>query len=171
MKLEYRKECDEEVMQDILMLNPLYDDFEKISMSVYDGIKSNIIIETKRHFYSHEKDSITASVDSYSEQHPLRVRKLLEDKVSRPAIVLGNDIISKYAAMNLYKDKTALQIIEVMQISQNLLSFLMTGSLELALYELSQIRQNLPESQSITAEECDEFIRRLQVGIASLKGV
>lgn len=168
--LEYKKDCDLDVIVEMLKLNPLWDDFKSVQTMRYDGIRPNIIIDLKRSFYSHEKDQITAIVESYSSSHPLKARSLLEDSVSIPAMIVGKSIVAKYAAMNLYKNKTALQVLEIMDISSKMITCLLTGSLELALYELKMIRQNPPASGSITVEECDEFIRRLEVEIKILKG-
>lgn len=170
MELKYKKDCDFDVMDEILMLDPISDEFESVSMTKYDGIKENIYIQTKRHFYSHEVDKVTSLIESYSKNHPLQIRKLLENKISTPAMIIGQDIIAKYAAMNVYKQKNVAQILEIMSLTGALMNALFTGSLEVALYEVQQLAENLPESGSITLEEMQEFSRRLQVEITRLKG-
>lgn len=170
MELSYSKNCDLDVMQEMLMLDPLSDEFDSVDMIAFKAGQDNIFIKTKRHFYSHEVDKITAIVESFSSQHPLMIRKLLEESVSTPAIIAGNAIVAKYAAMNLYKEKTIPQYFSLFARTETLMRYLMSGSLELAAYELGQIKANLPEDGSITADECDEFLRRLDVEIRKLKG-
>lgn len=170
MELKYSKNCDLDVMHEMLMLEPLSDDFESVDMVQYLPGKNNIIIKTKRPFFSHESDKITAVVESYSNSHDLVKRKYLEDAVSTPAIIAGNAIVSKYAAMNLFKQKTIPQYFSLFARTNTLMGYLMSGSLELAAYELGQIKADLPADGSITADECDEFLRRLQVEINKLKG-
>lgn len=170
MELKYSKNCDLDVMQEMLMLEPLSDEFEKVDMVEYMPGKNNIIINTKRHFYSEETDKITSVIEGYTSSHPLVKRKYLEDAVSTPAIIAGNAIVAKYAAMNLYKQKTIPQYFSLFSRTKNLMGYLMSGSLELAAYELGQIKADLPLDGSVTEDECDEFLRRLQVEIGNLKG-
>lgn len=170
MELKYSKNCNLDVMQEMLMLEPLSDDFESVDMTVYKAGQSNIIINTKRHFYSHEVDKITSIIEGYTNDHPLVQRKLLEDNVSTPAIIAGNAIVAKYAAMNLYKQKTIPQYFSLFARTDTLMRYLMSGSLELAAYELGQIMGDLPQDGSVTEEECLEFLRRLDVEIKKLKG-
>lgn len=170
MELKYSKNCNLDVMQEMLMLEPLSDEFESVDMTVFKPGHDNIIIKTKRSFYSFEIDKITAIIEGYTSTHPLVQRKILEDSVSTPAIIAGNAIVAKYAAMNLYKQKTIPQYFSLFARTETLMRYLMSGSLELAAYELGQIKAALPEDGSITADECDEFLRRLQVEIAKLKG-
>lgn len=170
MELKYSKLCDLDVMQEMLMLNPLSDEFDSVNMFEYKAGQNNIIIQTKRHFYSHEVDQITSIIEGYSSQHPLMVRKLLEESVSTPAIIAGNAIVAKYAAMNLYKEKTIPQYFTLFEKTTKLMGYLTSGSLELAAYELGQIKADLPQDGSITEDECNEFLRRLDVEIKKLKG-
>lgn len=170
MELKYKKDCDLDVMDEILMLDPISDEFESISMTTFKGTKENIIIKTKRHFYSHEIDKVTELIESYSPTHPLAIRKKYEDGVSTPAMIVGQAIIAKYAAMNIYKQKTVADILEIMTLTGPLMNALFTGSLEVALYNVQALLNNLPESGSITEDEMLEFSRRLQVEITRLKG-
>jgi hypothetical protein len=170
MELRYSKNCDLDVMMDMLKLEPLSDEFDTVDMTQFKSGHDNIIIKLKRSFFSHEVDKITAIIQSYSTTHELYIRKRLEEAVSVPAMIAGQDIITKYAAMNLYKNKTVPQYFTLFTVTEKLMGYLMTGSLELAMYELGQIRANLPPDGSITEGECDEFLRRLQIEVNNLKG-
>lgn len=170
MELKYSKNCDLDVMMDMLKLEPLSDEFITVDMTQFKQGQDNIIIKLKRSFFSHEVDKITAIIEGYSTSHELYIRKQLEESVSVPAMVAGQGIITKYAAMNLYKNKTVPQYFTLFTVTEKLMGYLMTGSLELAMYELGQIKANLPGDGSITAGECDEFLRRLQIEVNNLKG-
>lgn len=170
MQLKYSLDCRADVMIDMLMLNPLFDEFDSIDISPHKAGNDNIIIRLKRPFYSHEENQIIAIINDYSNEHPLVKRKLLEEQVSMPAMIAGQAIMAKYAAMNLSKNKSLEQYFTIFQLTSTLVTYLLSGSLEMAQYELSQIKLNLPANNAMTADECDEFMRRLDVEIKKLKG-
>ena len=165
---KYKKEVDNDVMLEIIELDPIFDKIQDIKFYEYDGINHNIVVESHSNLYSHEQDKITELVESYSATHPLQIRKNLEEAISRPAMIAGNKIISKYAAMNLYAQKSAAQVGEAVGLTANLIMFLMTGSLHMALYEVANLLNNLPESEAITEAEALEFKRRIELEIAKL---
>lgn len=170
MKLGYSVDCKADVMVEMLMLNPLSDEFISVDIGPYKPGHDNIIISLKRAFYSHEENQIVDIVNSYSNNHPLVIRKQLEEQVSMPAMIAGQAIMAKYAAMNLSKNKSLEQYLTIFELTKTLIAYLQSGSLEMAQYELNQIKQNLPANGAMTADECDEFLRRLDVEIKRLKG-
>jgi hypothetical protein len=159
----YTKDLDIEVLDEAIKLRTSL-------RSVYIGshIKingdgsmpdDNVCIYFSRALISTEQDEITNLVNAIGPSYDLIIRKNIEKNTMVWAMSKGQEVLSQFAANNIYRQKTPAQITALVNNYASITTSLLTGSLTTA-YQL--FLQQQPDG-NISQEEIDEFVLRLEI--------
>ena len=151
--------CYDSVLTDMLMLSTIASKFDHVAVK-YDSEKSlmSIIeIHMKEVLLSDDEDVLNNIINTYSPTCEMQVRYNLEMDLINPAMSYGREIIAKFGANNVYKQKNNEQIDSLVESMPVLITALETGSLQKAYREFISMQP----SENISQSELDEFRTRV----------
>ena len=159
MRYEFSKELkayhQETLYEELKFRSELSEFIEGISVSNANEKKLTII--TNKDFSLEEIERLKLLIDSISDSHELVIRKKLQVEVVSDAMSSGMQFLEAFSANNVYRQKTAEQINNLLNDYPMLITCCATGSL----VTLRQLLDTMQPDENISQEEIEEFTKRL----------
>jgi hypothetical protein len=172
-KITFTTQINYSILNDAIRLRTsLSDVIEKVEYSFnsykyeQQELVDNLGIHCNRALLSSERDEIVNLVNSINDDYDLVIRDKIKKTISNQKIEFGKDFLSVFAASNTYLNKSAEQISNLLGQYPNLIMCCLTGSIE----TLLALVHTITPDDNISQSELDEFIKRIEIFLASLDG-